>query len=76
MHPRRKYNNVASEATARGQARVGAAAGEDCHGATETSAGQRRAEEGEENPKSALLAQDPNGGETEARAPYRTVARA
>ena len=50
MHPRRKYDNVASEAMERGQASSGAAAGEDSHGVTVTSAGPRRAEEGEENP--------------------------
>ena len=39
MHPRRKYNNVALEASKKGQDSAGAAAGEDGHGDTETSAG-------------------------------------
>ena len=51
MQPRRKYDNVALEVSERGQASAGAAAGEDGHGATETSAGRRRAEEREENPQ-------------------------
>ena len=75
MHPRREYNNK-SEATEIGQASAGAAAGEDRHGATVTSAGPRRAEEGEENPRRALPAQEPDGGETEASPPPQTVARA
>ena len=44
MHPRREYDNLASEATERVQARAGADAGGDSHGSTETSAGRRRAE--------------------------------
>ena len=69
MHLRREYENMASEATERGQASTGAAAGEDGHGAMETSAGTRRAKEGDENPQRALPAQDPDGGETKARGP-------
>ena len=69
MHPRRKYNNVALEAKDRGQASVGAAAGEDGHGAMETSARPRRAEEGDKNQQRALLAKEPDGSDTEARAP-------
>ena len=79
MHPHREYDNVALEALEaleRGQARVGAASGEDGHVATETSAGWRRAKEGDEKPQRARLAQEPNGGEMEERGPPRTVARA
>ena len=50
MHPHREYNNVASEATERGQSSAGAAAREDRHGATETCAGWRKAEEVDKNP--------------------------
>ena len=53
----------------RGQASAGDAAGVDGHGSTETIAGPRTAEEGDENSQSALPTQDPNGGETAARAP-------
>ena len=60
---------MASEASERGQASVGAASGKDGHGVKETSAGQRRTEEGDENPQRARPAQDPNGGETEERDP-------
>ena len=56
MHPCRKYNNVASEATYRGQARAGGTVGVDRHGAMENSAGLRRAEEGDKNLQRALPA--------------------
>ena len=75
MHPRHEYVNVASEATERGQASAGAAAGEDGHGATVTSTGPRRAEEGDENPRRVLPVQETYGGETEAIPPPRTVAQ-
>ena len=68
-HLHRKYDNVASEATERGQDSAGGDAGEDVHGSTKTSAGQTRAEEGGENPQRALTAQEPNGGETEKSPP-------
>ena len=45
------------------------AAGEDSHGATETSAGRGRAEEGKPPPQRALPVKEPNRGETEGRAP-------
>ena len=76
MNLRRKYDNVASEATERGQARAGGADGEDGNGASETSEGPRRAEKGDETPQCALPAQESDEGETEASLPPRTVARA
>ena len=69
MHLPHEYNRLASEAMERGQATTGAAAGEDGHGATVTIAGPRIVEEGDENPRRALLAHEPDGGETEARGP-------
>ena len=69
MHPRREYDNVESEATEIGKASAGAAAREHGHGATDTSAGPRRAEEGVKNPQRALPVQEPDRGETAARGP-------
>ena len=43
---RREYNLLTSEASERGPARAGPAAGEDGHGATNHSVGQIREEEG------------------------------
>ena len=75
MHPRREYKIVASEVTVRGQASKGAADREVGHGAMKTRAGQRKAEEGEENPQRTLPAQQHDGGETEARAPLNSRTR-
>ena len=69
MHPRRKYDNVASEATERGQASAGATAREDGHGATGNRAAPRRAEEGDETPQSVIPTHELDRDETEARAP-------
>ena len=69
MHLHPEYDNVASEATDRGQASTGSPTGEDGHGATETSAGTRRAEEEYGNPQRALLMQEPGGGDTDASPP-------
>ena len=66
-HPRREYNNVASEASERGQTSAGAAAGEDCHGATEI------AESWDEKTQRARLMQKHDEGETEARAPPKRL---
>ena len=66
-HSHREYNNVALEASERGPASAGPEAGEDGHGATNHSAGRTWEEEGEENPRRASSAQEPDGGETEER---------
>ena len=68
-HPRRKYNNVALEASERGQFSAGAASGEDGHGATEKSVVRIRAEEEDEKPQRPRPAQETDGGETEESPP-------
>ena len=75
MHPRCKNDDVVSLAKEKGQARVGAAAGEDGHGATENRAGPRMAKRADENPQRALPVQEPEGGEKEARDPPNSCAR-
>ena len=75
MYLRCEYNNVALEASERGQASAGTAAGEYVHGGTEKSAGRRRAEEGDEKTQRAHLAQEPNIGETEKIPPPSSCAR-
>ena len=66
-HPRREYEKVASEASARGQASAGPAAGEDGHGATTHSAGHLQEERGDENSRRASLEREPDNRETEER---------
>ena len=68
-HPRREYDNVASEASERGPASAGHAEGEEGHGAMYHSAGQAREEEGDENPKRASLVQEPDGRDMEEQPP-------
>ena len=63
-----EYNKVASEASERGQARVGPVIGEDGHGATTHSAVQTREEEGDKNPRRTSSAQEETDSrETEER---------
>ena len=68
-HPRREYDNVASEASERGPASAGPAAGEYSHGTTNHSAIRTQREKGGKNPRRASLAQEPDGRETEERGP-------
>ena len=70
---RHEYNILASEATERGQSSAGADRGGDSHEASEEREGPGAEKEGYKTPQLALPAQEPDGGQTEARAPPRMV---
>ena len=58
---RREYDNMALEASERGQASAGPAAGENGHGYMEHSAVRIRAEAEDKKPQRARPEQEPNG---------------
>ena len=66
---RRDLDILSSEAKERGQANVGAAGGEDGHGASVNQDGPGTEEEGNQTPQRALPAQEPYRVNTKARVP-------